>query len=358
MRKQMNEEDFFERLRNLAQTDKVQVTEETKLGNLLDFKKGADGKTYGIVKEAAKFFIKTSSAKKEILDSSDFAYIGGIQNKKQERYNSLSEAQKNLNFKLISLAEAYEIDEDEEETPIADSAETPVPTEVPTTEPVADEPEKEEAPAEEPVAHEDVPETEKEEGHDDEHTDEDNSEFNEKDSRKLQSLAGKIGQEFKENNDVSFELKNELLKFLAFRMGFDGLSDKTLLDAKEKISAALGKDNSVEEGVMQEAEDDDMDDEMIHPVDHEEEHNEEADITEIPTIVEPAMSMAPKTGTKEIKIDLNNAIMNLTMESQTNDKIHKLIREAIQDHKNKKPISEETNKLKQIVRRKIAKILK
>lgn len=69
-------------------------------------KVAADGKLYGIVREGTKFYIKVSSKKDNVL-AENFEYIGGFRNRKDNEYTSFASAQKNFDFKLRSLAEAY-----------------------------------------------------------------------------------------------------------------------------------------------------------------------------------------------------------------------------------------------------------
>ena len=69
-------------------------------------KLGADNKLYGIVREGTKFYIKVSSKKDNVL-AENFEYIGGFRNRKDNEYSSFASAQKNFDFKLRSLAEAY-----------------------------------------------------------------------------------------------------------------------------------------------------------------------------------------------------------------------------------------------------------
>lgn len=69
-------------------------------------KVAADGKLYGIVREGTKFYIKVSSKKDNVL-AENFEYIGGFRNRKDNEYSSFAGAQKNFDFKLRSLAEAY-----------------------------------------------------------------------------------------------------------------------------------------------------------------------------------------------------------------------------------------------------------
>lgn len=68
---------------------------------------GADGKTYGIVKEGLKYYIKTAPKKNTEVLAEDYDYIGGFMNKKQYEYNSYAKASKDLELKLMNLNEAY-----------------------------------------------------------------------------------------------------------------------------------------------------------------------------------------------------------------------------------------------------------
>jgi hypothetical protein len=96
---------------------------------------GPDGNVYAIIRENHKYFIKTT-AKKHNVVSEDFSYIGGLQNKTSECYESYAKAIKHLNLKFNSLAEAlgtsantnlFESDTNminaPEETPIEEEAE-------------------------------------------------------------------------------------------------------------------------------------------------------------------------------------------------------------------------------------------
>lgn len=67
---------------------------------------GPDGKIYAIIREGAKFYIK-SAAKGSELVAESFNYIGGFMNKKNNEYSSYNQASKNLELKVRSLNEAY-----------------------------------------------------------------------------------------------------------------------------------------------------------------------------------------------------------------------------------------------------------
>ena len=74
--------------------------------NLWYHANGADGKVYGIVKEGAKFYIKTTESGKENLVES-YEYINGFVNRRENEYRSYNDATKHLELKLMSLNEAY-----------------------------------------------------------------------------------------------------------------------------------------------------------------------------------------------------------------------------------------------------------
>lgn len=67
----------------------------------------ADGKTYGIVRENHKFYIKNAPKKNTEVLAEDFDYIGGFNNRKANEYDNYPLAAKQLELKLISLNEAY-----------------------------------------------------------------------------------------------------------------------------------------------------------------------------------------------------------------------------------------------------------
>ena len=69
-------------------------------------REGADNKVYGIVREGLKYYIKVAKDKNNLI-AENFEYIGGFRNRKDHEYNSFASAQKNFDFKMRSLAEAY-----------------------------------------------------------------------------------------------------------------------------------------------------------------------------------------------------------------------------------------------------------
>ena len=68
---------------------------------------GADGKTYGIIKECSKYYIKVAPKKDTEVLVEDYDYIGGFNNKKENEFLTYSNAAKQFDFKMQSLNEAY-----------------------------------------------------------------------------------------------------------------------------------------------------------------------------------------------------------------------------------------------------------
>lgn len=84
----------------------TQINENKSNSKVELTKIGPDGKSYAIIRENHKYFIKTSD-KTTGLIAEDFKYIGGLQNKQAEAYDSYASAIKHLNLNFKSLAEAY-----------------------------------------------------------------------------------------------------------------------------------------------------------------------------------------------------------------------------------------------------------
>jgi len=90
---------------------KMNTLNESKSYSELELvKKGPNGIVYGIVRENHDYFIKTSNKTSGKFLAEDFSYVGGLQNKYDERYNSYAEAIKHLNMKFDMLNESYGID--------------------------------------------------------------------------------------------------------------------------------------------------------------------------------------------------------------------------------------------------------
>ena len=80
--------------------------EKKTLSNIEYHANGADGKVYGIIKEGTKYYIKTTESGKENISES-YDYIGGFTNRRENEFTDYNKATKQLEFKLMSLNEAY-----------------------------------------------------------------------------------------------------------------------------------------------------------------------------------------------------------------------------------------------------------
>ena len=87
------------------------LTESKSLAELELIKKGPNGVVYGIIRENHDYFIKTSGKTSGKFLAEDFNYVGGLQNKYEERYKSYAEAIKHLNMKFDMLNESFGIKE-------------------------------------------------------------------------------------------------------------------------------------------------------------------------------------------------------------------------------------------------------
>lgn len=97
---------FIQRMQQLADIKKP-VSESINNSDLVDFKRAANGSAYAIVRENHNFYLKVSNSQNEKLNVADFAYIGGLENKLNYQYKSLSEADKNRNLLLKSINEGF-----------------------------------------------------------------------------------------------------------------------------------------------------------------------------------------------------------------------------------------------------------
>ncbi|MFW6246604.1 MAG: hypothetical protein ACOC22_00310 [bacterium] len=107
MGKYSSKDTYFKRLQELADVKKPLLKESTRtIGNLVDYKRAANGVAYGIIKENHHYYVKKGGIK-ENPDASDFTYIGGLGNVTDYQYTKLSEADKNRNMILNTINESY-----------------------------------------------------------------------------------------------------------------------------------------------------------------------------------------------------------------------------------------------------------
>lgn len=90
-----------ERMKELMKHGENDAKLRSNVSETVEYKtKAPDGKTYGIVRERMKYFIKES-----VDDGSTFSYIGGAGNKSDYEYPSYNSASRNLELKIRSINE-------------------------------------------------------------------------------------------------------------------------------------------------------------------------------------------------------------------------------------------------------------
>ena len=101
----MGQSSQLERMLKLMKLD--ETTNKQNTNSSLEYvTEGADGKMYGVVREGTKYFIKNSDIKGKNLVSEDFNYVGGFMEKNHCKFNSYTDAVKNLDMKLMSIKES------------------------------------------------------------------------------------------------------------------------------------------------------------------------------------------------------------------------------------------------------------
>jgi len=83
------------------------LTESKSFSELELIKKGPNDIVYGIIRENHDYFIKTTDKTSGNFLAEDFNYVGGLQNKYDERYGTYAEAIKQLNMKFDMLNESF-----------------------------------------------------------------------------------------------------------------------------------------------------------------------------------------------------------------------------------------------------------
>ena len=291
MRKNVNPKslkgrDQLDRVRELM--GKMQpLNENTSLSELELIKKGPNNVIYGIVRENHKYFIKTTNKTYGKIVAEDFNYIGGLQNKFSEAYNSYAAATKQLNLKFDMLNESLGINthtnilesdgvragfgfvveeaeiaeedkpdfldldkdgdkeesmkkaakdaknESDEEKEIEEQkkvlkVDAPAPAEPAMEEPVEDEVDDfggEELDMEEPSM-------------DDEGDDEEDS------TKKIQKLTGKIGQAIRELDEPDAELEKYVINSIISALHLDQFSDEDIEDIIAKLEGEEEEDDA------------------------------------------------------------------------------------------------------------------
>lgn len=91
------------RMKGLMTYGTTNVSKKTPVTESIE---GPDGNVYAIIREGAKYYIKSTPKGSELVKES-FDYIGGFMNKKANEFASYNQASKNLELKVRSLNEAY-----------------------------------------------------------------------------------------------------------------------------------------------------------------------------------------------------------------------------------------------------------
>ena len=100
-----------EQLATMQRLIKFGVNEDTaaKSKPVVEFKrKAANGKTYGIIREATKYYIMEAPQKDTEILAEDFDYIGGFNNRKENEYSSYAKASNALDLKIMSINETVD----------------------------------------------------------------------------------------------------------------------------------------------------------------------------------------------------------------------------------------------------------
>ena len=260
--------------RMLGLMDRMNTLTESKSFSELELvKKGPNGIVYGVIRENHDYFIKTSNKTSGQFLAEDFSYIGGLQNKYDERYKSYAEAIKHLNMKFDMLNESYGIDsntnifesdgvafgggagfgfvmeeedEDEEkneEKEIISDADSDLEEQKKVL--------KVDAPkSEEPVEDEvdvdmggDIADVEF-----DEETEEGGDEFGDEsmedeegdedgDTKKIQKYTGKIGQMLRDMDEADLDLEKYVINSIISAMHLDEMDEEDKEDIIEKIES-------------------------------------------------------------------------------------------------------------------------
>lgn len=102
----MNANEQLSRMKSLMNYGLQTESKQPQYSSVEYKKLAADGKTYGIVREGTKFFIKVANNKPNLMKE-DFQYIGGFRNRKENEYSNYALAQKQFDLKMMSIKEAY-----------------------------------------------------------------------------------------------------------------------------------------------------------------------------------------------------------------------------------------------------------
>jgi len=257
----------------LALMGKLAINESTNVASAVEqVKIGPDGKTYGIVREGHKYFIKIA----DVLPGTavmveDFKYIGGLANKNKERYDSYADALKRLNIKFDAINESLDLSqninmfesditvEKKVEEPIeeekfvlkvkdADTEAAPAPE--PTEEPVSDDIDDGDMFGSESGSPEDAENIEEPAGEMEtaDNTEISDEEISDEDDpvKAIQKMTGKIGQMMRAMEEPDLDLEKYVINSVISAMHLKDLDKEDKLEIIKKIKKGGLKD--AEEG--------------------------------------------------------------------------------------------------------------
>ena len=271
--KKIKGQDKLDRIKDLMGKMST-LNESTSTSEVDNVKRGANGVIYGIVRENHSYFIKTTEKSSGTILAEDFNYIGGLQNKNSERYDSYAEALKQLNLKFDMLNESFgiktninlfesdaievkeanasgvvvkeeepkEVEEQKKVIKVDAPAPSPAPVEdeVVDTEveddPFADEEGGDEEGGEDPFADE--------EGGDEEGGEDDGDDK----TKKIQKLTGKIGQLLRDKDEPDAELDKYVINSIVSAIDWEEIPDEDVEDIIAKIEGEDEEDGELEGG--------------------------------------------------------------------------------------------------------------
>ena len=262
--KKIKGQDKLDRIKDLMGKMNT-LNESTSTSEVDNVKRGANGVIYGIVRENHSYFIKTTEKTSGTILAEDFNYIGGLQNKNSERYDSYAEALKQLNLKFDMLNESFGVktninlfESDAVEVKEANASGVVVkeeePKEVEEQKKVikVDAPAPSPAPVEDEVVDtevEDDPFADEEGGEDDPFADEEGGEEDGDDkTKKIQKLTGKIGQLLRDKDEPDAELDKYVINSIISAIDWEEIPDEDVEDIIAKIEGEDEEDGELEGG--------------------------------------------------------------------------------------------------------------
>lgn len=352
--KKIKGQDKLDRIKDLMGKMST-LNESTSTSEVENVKKGANGVIYGIVRENHSYFIKTTEKTSGNILAEDFNYIGGLQNKNIERYDSYAEALKQLNLKFEMLNESFGVKSNtnlfesdavevkeanasgvvvkEQKPEVIEDQKTVIKVDAPASAPVEDDvaDEEEVSMEEDPFA--DVG-GEEEVSMDMEVEDEGGEDDGDGYTKKIQKLTGKIGQLLRDKDEPDAELDKYVINSIVSAIDWEEIPDEDVEDIIAKIEGEDEEDGELEGG-DEESVDIDMDVEEEGGEDPFAEEGGEEELAEQETSSDIFITHKDKLSVelgKSIGDALKSKLKDLNINtSELTKKIEKLIKQQIKD---------------------------